>query len=302
MQYIDNSKILFILNPNSGKGNLSYVIRSIRKIDPKIFYIITSTIEEVKEVFDKYIQKFTVFVIVGGDGSINASIKYLINRPNKYLSVYPNGSGNGFARELGFKRNIKSLVKSINKGDLMDLDILNINDLLCINTSGVGIDSYVAHAFNRTKYRGLSNYILLTAKSFFTFKSFQATITSKDFKTQGSYKLITIANTRQFGNNAIIAPNAKPNDGLVELVLIKQFPFYLYPIFIIQLFFGLLKKSSYIDFITTNNPILIDSEYKEFHIDGEPIVFKYPIKVHIETKKIKIIKTKYNKINSLQSA
>lgn len=294
MQYIDNSEILIIINPNSGKGKISKIINSIKKIDARLFYVVTNNTDDVKDVFTKYLKKYKVFLIVGGDGSVNEIIKYLQNCPQKYLSVYPNGSGNGFARELGFKKNLKSLINDINKGDSMELDLLKTNNTFSINTLGIGIDSYVAHEFSKTKNRGLINYILLTIKSFFVFKSFNAKVNYGEFETHGIFQMITIANTRQFGNNAFIAPKAKPNDGLIDLVLVKPFPFYLYPYFVLKLFLGLLKQSKYVDYIKTNKPISIESKFNKYHVDGEPLTFRDKLEVSIDRSKIKIIKTAHN--------
>jgi len=296
MQYIDNSEILIIINPNSGNGKTSKIIKSIKRIDKELFYVVTKNLDDVEEVFKKYLEKYKAFVIVGGDGSVNESIKYLKNNPQKYLSVYPNGSGNGFARELGFKRNLKSLILDINKGDSMDLDILKTNNKFSINALGIGLDSYVAHEFSKTKNRGLVNYILLTIKSFFVFKPFTAKVNYGESNTHGQYQMITIANTRQFGNNAIIAPMAKPNDGFIDLVLVKPFPFYLYPYFVLKLFQGRLKSSKYVDYIKTNKSIFIESKFNKFHVDGEPLTFEDKLEVSIDISKIKIIKTAHNQV------
>lgn len=296
MGLINNSEILFILNPNSGGKEPFKIIDQIKQIDDKLTCIITKNKKEVKEVFEKNMEKFTVFVVVGGDGSVNESVQYLLNRPDKYLAVFPNGSGNGFANELGFKRNLKSLINDINRGNQMDLDIIKLNNLFCINTCGVGFDSNIAHAFSQTKNRGLFNYILLTAKSIFSFNPFFAKIISTDFKEEGKYIMITIANTRQFGNNAVIAPMAKPNDGIIELVLVKPFPFYTYLLFFIQLFRGNLKKSKYIDFVRITGDTLIDTDFKYFHIDGEPVTFDDKITISVLRNQFKIIKTSSNKL------
>lgn len=299
MPYITNSEILFILNPNSGHGNVSKVINTIRQIDKSLTCIITSNTAEVKEVFQRHIENYKVFVIVGGDGSVNEAVNYLQHRPDKYLTVYPNGSGNGFANELGFRRDIASLIHDINIGDTLVLDVIRINENLSINIAGVGLDSCVAHAFGKTKNRGLLNYILLSIKSLLTFKPFRATVASDDFNHTGTFQMIVIANTRQFGNNAIIAPFALPNDGKIDLVLVKPIPFYLYPIYLFQMFTGRLKKTRYINFIKTSNPISIDSAYKEFHIDGEPIRFDDTVRISIEMNRITIIKTANNPIKGI---
>lgn len=147
MSQIKKSEILFILNAASGNRKVSAIFKSIKKIDSSLSCIITSSVKEVKRVFEGCMNNYRVFVIVGGDGSVNEAIKYLHNKPDKYLAVYPNGSGNGFARELGFRRNIKALLKDIDKGDLMELDTIKINQYRSINTSGLGFDAHIAHAF-----------------------------------------------------------------------------------------------------------------------------------------------------------
>lgn len=65
----------------------------------------------------------------------------------------------------------------------------------------------------------------------------------------GKLQMISIANTGQFGNNALISPNSTPNDGIFEIAMVKPFPFYYYPIFVIKIFLGTLKGSKYINYI-----------------------------------------------------
>ena len=55
-----------------------------------------------------------VFVAAGGDGTVHTVASELIGS-EKILGVLPIGSGNGFAKELGFKTNIRSLLKDIEK-------------------------------------------------------------------------------------------------------------------------------------------------------------------------------------------
>ena len=96
----------------------------------------------------------------------------------------------------------------------------------------------------------------------------------------------------------IVAPKAKPNDGVADLVLIKPFPFYLYPVFVARMFLGLLKESRYVGFVKTKIPITIKSTFNKFHMDGEPVKRTNPVEVSMERGKIKIIKTAHNKQDS----
>ncbi len=244
-------------------------------------------------MFQLNIDKYKAFIIVGGDGSVNETAKYLHNKTDKILGVFPAGSGNGFARELGFKKSIHSLIQDINKGETLDIDVLSVNGINCINAAGLGFDSFVAHDFQKRNSRGLKTYVISVIKSLFVFKAFRATLLIDKEKIEGQFQMITIANTRQFGNNTIIAPLAKPNDGIFDLVLVKPFPFYIYPVFVIRLFSGLLKESKYVRYIKVETSVEIESNFKKFHIDGEPKTFTNKLSVKMLKEKVRILKTEH---------
>ncbi len=291
MPAIKNNKILFIVNPNSGKQKAEKLIYSIRTIDPEFSIALTRNLKERAKTFKQNIEKYQVFIVVGGDGTVNKAIKYLIGRDDKILAVYPAGSGNGFSNEMGFTKNLEKLIEDARKGESLLVDVLSVNKKNCINIAGLGFDSYVARQFEGSSGRRLKNYIWATLKSVFTFKSFEAKLKIDGVKISGRYQMISIANTRQFGNNAIISPKSKPNDAIFELVLAKPFPFYLYPVFVVKMFRGTLKESKYVSFIQIKKNIKIESDFKMYHIDGEPKVFKKNLTAKMKKNKIRVLKT-----------
>jgi diacylglycerol kinase (ATP) len=295
MPQIDNSEVIFIINPNSGKRKVSRIIRDIKSLDEGLAYVVTKSIKEEEDAFSRFIKEFKVFVIVGGDGTLNAAVNLIHKYPGKYLALYPNGSGNGFARELGFKRNLSSLIADINKGDSIETDMIKINTVYSINVAGIGLDSHVAHLFSKSKRRGLASYVRITAQALFNFKAFKAIIQCDDVTMKGVYQMIAIANTRQFGNNVFIAPMARPDDGYMDLILIKSMPIHRYPMFLIQLLTKGVKASKYVDHIKTNSPVTITSNFDKLHVDGEPLFITDKLNVEIEGSKVRIIRTRYNK-------
>jgi len=266
------------------------------KIDPSLNLMISESKDDLRKTFNHYLEKYKVFVVVGGDGTVREVAKYLINQPKKYLGVYPNGSGNGFANELGFKKNLSILTRDIIRGETLDLDVIQVNDSLCINMAGVGMDSHVAHAFGQSNKRGLIRYSMLTARSAITFKPFEASVRVNNSIVEGKYRMITIANTRQFGNNAVVAPMAKPNDGIFDLVLVKPFPAYLYPQITAMMFLGKKQHSRYIEYIQTKDPVTIQADYHDYHLDGEPVRFEGDVHVSINASIVKVIKTSFNNL------
>ena len=290
MPTIENKDILFIINPNSGRKKAEKLLKQIKEFSSDFSAIITTDKKYFKKILREKIENFKLFVLVGGDGTVNSAVRYFINRPDKILAIYPAGSGNGFARELGYKPSLEKLMKAIENPETVNIDVLQIGKRFCINVAGMGFDSYVAHRFHQQKGRGLKNYIIATVKSVFTFRPFNATIIADDKKIEGKYQMITVANTRQFGNNAIISPQSKPDDGVFELVLVKPFPFYLYPTFVVKLFAGSLKDSKYIDYINVSGSVKIKSEFDNYHIDGEPKLLSGKLKVNLSESKISFLK------------
>jgi diacylglycerol kinase family enzyme len=181
----------------------------------------------------------------------------------------------------------------------MDIDVIEINDRICLNVAGIGLDSFVAHSFNDLKLRGFLPYVWLTMKTFLKLRPFHVTI-----KSEGKILLseeifvLTIANTRQFGNNAFIAPEAKPNDGLMDIVIIKPFPKILGAIFVFRLFTKGINKSKYVRLMKISEDIVIETKETRFHIDGEPVELSGNVVVKIRKEVLKVLKTKGNKFLS----
>jgi len=292
----NNIKALFILNPNSGVPPVNFIVsRDLDRRKNELSYYKSLTKEDTDSLIKQNFDKYNVFIAAGGDGTVHTVATQLVNS-HKVLGVLPLGSGNGFAKEFGFKMNVRSLLSDIKKADTMNIDVIEINDKLCLNVAGIGLDSFVAHSFNKLKLRGFLPYVILTFKTFLQLRPFHVTIKC-DGEEIFSEKLfvLTIANTRQFGNNAFIAPDAKPNDGIIDIVLIKPFPKILGPVFIIRLFTKKLNESKYVKHIKTDKELVIQTAETRFHIDGEPFKISGQVVVKIKREALKVLKTARNK-------
>lgn len=283
---------MFIINPNSGKQNSRRIIERIKQFDKGLACTVTSNIEAVEALFGRLDAKYKAIVVVGGDGTINSVLPYFLKKPHLVLAVLPNGSGNGFARDLGFDWNLAQLMASFRKGEVLDLDLLEINGELAINVSGLGIDSYVAYHFQKSKRRGLTNYVLATARAMVQFRDFDAEIRTQQGKFSGKYRMIAVANTSQFGNNARIAPLAKPYGGKYVVALVKPFPAWKYPAFIVKMFAGKLKSSKYIQYLILDNQSEISWHGSKYHLDGEPKNAEDDLYIKLLVGRVKVLKRK----------
>ena len=146
------------------------------------------------------------------------------------------------------------------------------------------------------KLRGFLPYIWLTFKTFLQLRPFHVKIKfgGEEIVSEKLF-VLTIANTRQFGNYAFIAPDARPNDGKIDLVLIKPFPKIFGPLFVIRLFTKRINKSKYVRQIRTDKEIVIETDETRFHVDGEPFCISGEVVVRIKKEVLKVLKTSGNK-------
>jgi YegS/Rv2252/BmrU family lipid kinase len=290
------SKTLFILNPYAGVPPVKFIVtKELIRRRHELSYYRSLSIDESGTLIKKNFDKYDVFIAAGGDGTVHTVASELIGSQKK-LGVLPIGSGNGFARELGFRPNIRSLLNDIERSESLDIDVLEVNDHLCLNVAGIGLDSFVAHSFDRLKTRGFWSYVGVTLVNFLKLKPFNVTVSIPgEEPISEELFVLTVANNRQFGNNAFIAPEAIPNDGKMDIVMIRPFPKILFPVFVYRLFAKKLHKSSYIRYLRTDRDVTISTSETRFHIDGEPIRIEGDVCVTIRSEALKVLRTKHLK-------
>lgn len=281
------NNVAFIINPFSAQKNYQPFLTSLQKnLENPIFYIsesVAGTEQFIKENFDK----IDIFVAVGGDGTISSVAKSIINT-DKVLAIFPAGSGNGFSNENNFNKNLEDLLAKIKNNQHREIDTFMVNEYFSINVSGTGFDGKVAKAFEKTS-RGFKNYIKVSLQTFFSYKPVEVQFKSPVFqKFNGNYLMINVANTRQFGNNAYIAPHASTVDGLAEVVLVKKFPFWYSGIFAFNMFSKNLEENKYITYLSVSD-IEFTVNTEDWHLDGDYNRIKSPVSIKVLPHSLKIL-------------
>ena len=144
------------------------------------------------------------------------------------------------------------------------------------------------------------SYSWVTITNFIRLRPFRVNIRLEGGETLSEDVFdIIIANSRQFGYNAVIAPDADPADGIMDIVILKPFPKYLFPVFVYLLFTGKINRSKYVKYITTQGDLTISTPESRFHIDGEPVSIVGEIAVRLKKKELKYLKQSITDIISI---
>jgi len=280
-------KVAFIINPFSAKRNYQPFLNELHARVKDPLYYISESILGTDDFIRSHFSQVEIFVAIGGDGTISTVARNLINT-EKILAIFPAGSGNGFSNENNFSKNLNELLEKLKGKKSRKIDTFTINGRLSINVSGTGFDGKVVKEFEKTT-RGFKNYIKVSLKTFFRYKPKKVKFLDEKYKEyNGKYLMVNIANTRQFGNNAYIAPHASKSDGLVDMVLVKKFPITYSPLFAFRMFTKKLKDDSYITYLPVSE-VEFKVNTKNWHIDGEFNKIKSPIHVKVQPSSLNIL-------------
>ncbi|WP_047433349.1 diacylglycerol/lipid kinase family protein [Chryseobacterium vietnamense] len=280
-------KVAFIINPFSAKKNYQPFLNELKtKVNNPLYYV-SESIPGTEKFIQAHFEEVDIFVAIGGDGTISTVAKSLINT-EKILAIFPAGSGNGFSNETQFSKNLDELLEKIKAKNSRKIDTFTVNDRLSINVSGTGFDGKVVKEFEKTS-RGFKNYIKVSLKTFFNYKPIKVKFFDEEYQQyNGRYLMMNIANTRQFGNNAYIAPKASKSDGLVDMVLVKKFPLTYSALFAFRMFTKRLKDDEYVTYLPVSE-ISFKVNTKNWHLDGEFNKIKSPIHVKVQPASLSIL-------------
>ena len=145
------------------------------------------------------------------------------------LGIVPGGSGNGLARDLGIPLEAAPALEVVGGGRTRRIDSGRIDDAIWFfNVAGVGLDALIAHHIARPDaQRGLSGYTRAhVLASCPRYRPEQYRIEWDGRTEQHRALFIAFANSRQYGNDAQIAPGARLDDGLLDLVVVDAQPLW----------------------------------------------------------------------------
>jgi diacylglycerol kinase (ATP) len=210
-----------------------------------------------------------VVVAWGGDGTINEVASALAGG-DVPLAIVPAGSGNGLARELGIDWHPAAALASAFRATPRPIDVGEIGGRLFVNLAGIGFDAHVAASFDSNRRRGLSAYVWLTGRALLNYAPGTYAIGGSDFRVDVQALLVTIANSPQFGNGVRIAPDARLDDGVLDLVIVEERSRFETVCHLPRFFRGALEGIPVWSSRKITDATIESSEPMRLHVDGEP--------------------------------
>jgi YegS/Rv2252/BmrU family lipid kinase len=159
----------------------------------------------------------------GGDGTINEVLNGMIGSSKK-LGIMPWGTGNVFAREMGFPVSIRKICKMIRKGKSCVLDAAKCNGRYYLLMCGAGFDAYM---IRQIESRGLKRrlgqfgFFIGIFRTLFRY-SYPPIEVEMDNLILDKGSFVLVSNTRRYGAYFTISPRSSPVDGLLDVFVYRK--------------------------------------------------------------------------------
>lgn len=232
-----------LVNPNAGNGKgekdwariSDLFSRNEMKVEPFFTASKGHAIVLTHELISKGCRKI---ISVGGDGTLNEIINGIFTQEycppgDVIISMIPVGTGNDWGRMFGIPLVYEGAVSLIKEEKLMLHDIGTVTyyygdqkeKRYFINIAGLGFESVVVKKTNRQKDKGKSSraiYFYNLLSSLVTYRNAPVEIMIDEKKREARVFSINVGNGRYCGGGMRQTPDAIPDDGLLDITVIKD--------------------------------------------------------------------------------
>jgi len=226
------AKTCVIYNPRAGRGGSARTWRCVRDLlGDTVDYRPSERPWHASELAEEAAREgFESVAAAGGDGTVHEVINGLIRTDSRDVtfSVLPLGSGNDYARMIRTPFDAEGMVARLRSEDVWPVDAGIVtydgNQRYFCNTIGTGLSGYVTcEAKNIRWLRGLPLYGLAALKAICKhFHSCPVVLTEDERECSTQLLYMAVALGQAEGGGFIVAPDARLDDGLFDLLHVTQ--------------------------------------------------------------------------------
>jgi len=171
-----------------------------------------------------------LLVAVGGDGTVNEVANGIVGLDVE-LALIPRGTGGDFVRTYKIPRKLETAVEVALRGRVREIDLGRAHyrawdgtegESLFANIASAGMSGAIAKRTNETSKAlgGKASYLWATVAVFARWRNDEVRVRVDGAEHAGRMHDVVVANGRYFGGGMMILPEAEPDDGVFDVLLI----------------------------------------------------------------------------------
>jgi YegS/Rv2252/BmrU family lipid kinase len=235
------ARVVAIVNPVAGKARgaklRAKALDELRRLFPDCSFLETNGPGHAAVLAQKA-RDADLLIVVGGDGTVREAVSGLVSATGPLdhsttgalplLAVIPVGSCNDLPRNVGIPRNVVQACRVAKEGRPRPIDVIRVEmpsdgdtqRTYFANAAGFGFDAVVTSEAQKSKHlRGMLLYLVAIIRTLRHLECPLVRIRAGDFVAEQRVLMIVAANGQYYGGGLKVAPDAKPDDGLIDLCI-----------------------------------------------------------------------------------
>lgn len=226
-------KHLFIVNPIAGGKDSTPVIRDMvekafrDRADRYEVYVTKAPMDAVDKIKQDAAsgEELRIYAC-GGDGTFNECVCGAAGIDHAAVCPFPTGTGNDFCRMFGDEKDLFKDLDALLDGSVHPIDVIECNGRYSANICSVGIDARIGtsvHKYSKLPLiGGAAAYVVSSAVEMFKGIARNMRIKGGEFIANGKHTLVCACNGRFYGGGFNPSLDAMPDDGLMDVFVVKE--------------------------------------------------------------------------------
>jgi YegS/Rv2252/BmrU family lipid kinase len=268
----------FVVNPAAGRGRGR---KTLDRLQPFLRSDDVVTVSEgpghCQRLAAEGAAKHPAVTVVGGDGTVCEVINGIGDAGfTAALGILPVGTANDLATGLGIPRDFDVALAIVRAGNVHPVDlglIVRGNERrYFVTTVGAGINALIASQAQAETDKAVGSpivYIGAAAKGIFRYSPVPVEIEAGDFAHRGPILMMSVSNVAKEGGLFWLAPDARPDDGFLHLLIWSDVPLWLRHLYAVKSILGGTDKLKRASLRAVKSVTLRAIEDTPFYVDGE---------------------------------
>lgn len=275
---------LILVNPAAGSGRAGRIWEELGRRHPELRQASVVREETSARALSRLEELLREggrdrLIVLGGDGSLRLAATALLETGSAAgvsLAVVPAGTGSDMAVTLGLPDEPSEALEVALGGRARTVDAMEVRGEswrhFAVNVVSAGISGPVVEKIDSLSKRHAASYLTATVGALFRYRSPRVRVTLADETWyEGPVLLLAVANGPTFGRGMRIAPEARLDDGSLDLVLVPSVPFWELPWRLAQLYRGTHLGSRRVLYRRARKVRIVPLEepFPSFDLDGD---------------------------------
>lgn len=238
-------RVGLLVNPTAGRGDGraagTRVLQTLRSLGHDVTDLSGPDLQHVSRTARERTAEVEALVVVGGDGLVHAAVEAVAGTGTP-LGIVPAGTGNDIARGLDLTLGdpvaaAESVARALHAGSHRRVDAVRVEHAggtgWFASILAAGVDALINERANAWRWpKGPARYSLAALRELAVVRGLPVRVTLDGVALELDSLLVAVANTRCYGGGILMAPDADPTDGLLDVVVVDR----LSPLAALQLF------------------------------------------------------------------